>query len=226
MTLATPVVRGMLSRTSRGPWSIHQGPGDPLDEVAPVSAPYVTILDGDEVEIAHVILRGDTGSGPGHAGEVPRYHYENPSLIAAAPDLAADLLAARAAALEVNQALRAAGQEEGGAAGVRSLEELRTRAEREASLMEESARLAGVEAAGHVDKIRELTAQLGDLRTLLATFRDRELEGAGAELYRELVGALMTARPRPTGPTGQEPARSPMPEPRTLDDVFRPDVIG
>jgi hypothetical protein len=191
MTLPTPVVRGMLSRTSRGPWSIHQGPevsADPLLEGS--GAPYVTILDGNEEPVATVELRTSV--------------YENPSLIAAAPDLAADLLTARAALLEVDQALRAAGVDLTSpvAAGVRDLVEQRDQARRTAGEVAERARLAGVEAAGHVDKLEELNAQLGELRQVLSR------RGPGTDpdtLYRELVGVLMTSRK----PAGEEPVTIP-----------------
>jgi len=173
------VVRGWLSRMSPGPWS---GEADTT-----LGETYVHLADVEGVRLATVEVES---IGP----------HENVGPITELPRVLRAYLTVSGELVAVEHALRAAGVDEGGVAGVQSLAE---QSDRLAVLVEDQRGEYDAQAAGWVQTIDQLTeaeARLTGVRALLGQWSGRELSDEGQAMYRELAGVLMARIPAQSEP--------------------------
>jgi len=182
------VVRGMISRTAPGPWSVFYVHPDEEDGIEPENVEHVE---------PRLEIRDATGTVVAVMPPVVE-HYENASVILAALGMAQDYVNARTMLGQVDNALRQAGIEYPlGHRGVSDLAVQRDGARDEEDNLREQIVLLRAEAVQAADAIRDRDRKMQGVRTLLSSWSRRNLGPEAAELYRELVSVVMTSIPSP-----------------------------
>jgi hypothetical protein len=161
-------VRGWLSRMSPGPWAAE----------ASAEHEHELVLSDAEGELVGTLVEGEQ---------------ENAGPIAELPRLLRQWLTMSGELVGVEHALRAAGVDEGGVAGITALMDSRAELGGQVRQLQRDFDAQGAGWADTIGQLDTANARVRELRTALTAWGGRALDDEeGMRLYRELAGVLMS----------------------------------